>query len=50
MTSVDMDAFLGQPPRTWWRRWRKWVFAGVPLLIVLLLLARCLRPEPSTLT
>jgi HlyD family secretion protein len=46
MTSVDMDAFLGQPPRTWWRRWRKWVFAGVPLLIVLLLLARCLRPVP----
>ncbi|HZC38609.1 MAG TPA: biotin/lipoyl-binding protein, partial [Sphingomicrobium sp.] len=46
MTKVDMDAFLGQPPRSWWRRWRKWVLIGVPLLIVALLLARCFRPAP----
>ena len=46
MTDIDIDEFLGQPPRTRWRRWRKWVFIGVPLLIVLLLLARCLRPAP----
>ena len=46
MTKIDMDAFLGQPPRTWWRRWRKWVFIGVPVVLVLLLLARCMRPAP----
>ena len=46
MNEVDIDAFLGQPPRTWWRRWRKWVLIGVPILIVLLLLARCFRPAP----
>jgi HlyD family secretion protein len=46
MTNIDMDAFLGQPPRTWWRRWRKWVLIGVPVAIVLLLLARCMRPAP----
>ena len=40
----DIDAFLGQPPRSRWRRWRKWILIGVPVLIVLLLLARCLRP------
>ena len=46
MNEVDIDEFLGQPPRTRWRRWRKWVFIGVPVLIVLLLLARCFRPAP----
>ena len=46
MNEVDIDAFLGQPPRNVWRRWRKWVLIGVPVLIVLLLLARCFRPAP----
>ena len=46
MNDVDIDAFLGQAPRTRWRRWRKWVFIGVPALIALLLLVRCLRPAP----
>lgn len=46
MTKIDMDSFLGQPPRTRWRRWRKWVLIGVPVLIAALLLARCLRPAP----
>jgi HlyD family secretion protein len=43
---TDIDAFLGQPPRSRWRRWRKWILIGVPLLIVLLLLSRCFRPAP----
>jgi HlyD family secretion protein len=46
MNEVDIDAFLGQPPRNLWRRWRKWVLIGLPVLIVLLLLARCFRPAP----
>ena len=46
MSEIDIDEFLGQAPRTRWRRWRKWVLIGVPVLIVLLLLARCLRPAP----
>jgi HlyD family secretion protein len=46
MTDTDIDAFLGQPPRSRWRRWRKWIFIGIPLLLVLLLLGRCLRPAP----
>jgi HlyD family secretion protein len=46
MTDSDIDAFLGQPPRSRWRRWRKWIFIGIPLLLVLLLLGRCLRPAP----
>lgn len=44
--ATDIEEFLGQPPRSRWRRWRKWVFIGVPLLIVLLLLSRCFRPAP----
>jgi HlyD family secretion protein len=44
--SPDIDAFLGQPPRSRWRRWRKWIFIGIPLIIVMLLLARCFRPAP----
>lgn len=44
MSDTDIDAFLGQPPRSRWERWRKWVLIGLPLLIVLLLLARCFRP------
>ena len=44
--ATDIEAFLGQPPRSRWRRWRKWVFIGVPLLIVLLMLSRCFRPAP----
>jgi len=43
---TDIEEFLGQPPRSRWRRWRKWIFIGVPLLIVLLLLSRCFRPAP----
>ena len=46
MSEIEIDELLGQPPRTRWRRWRKWIFIGVPLLIVILLLARCLRPAP----
>lgn len=46
MTDTDLDAFLGQPPQTWWRRWRKWILIGVPILIALLLLARCFAPAP----
>jgi len=46
MTDVDLDAFLGQPPQTWWRRRRKWIFIGVPVLIAILLLARCFSPAP----
>ena len=46
MTDMSIDEFLGQKPRTRWRRWRKRIFIGVPALIVLLLLARCLRPAP----
>lgn len=44
MSDTDIDAFLGQPPRSRWVRWRKWILIGLPLLIVLLLLARCFRP------
>jgi HlyD family secretion protein len=43
---TDIDEFLGQPPRSRWRRWRKWIFIGVPLLILLLMLSRCFRPAP----
>jgi len=43
---TDIEEFLGQPRRSFWRRWRKWIFIGVPLLIVLLLLSRCFRPAP----
>jgi HlyD family secretion protein len=46
MTDTAIDEFLGQPPRSRWPRWRKWILIGLPLLIVLLLLARCFRPTP----
>ena len=44
--ATDIEAFLGQRPRSRWRRWRKWVLIGVPVLIVLLMLSRCFRPAP----
>jgi len=44
--ATDIEEFLGQPPRSRWRRWRKWIFIGVPLLILLLMLSRCFRPAP----
>ena len=43
---AEIDAFLGQPPRSRWRRWRKWILIAVPVLIALLLLSRCLLPAP----
>ncbi len=43
---TDLDAFLGKPPRSRWRRWRKWLFIGLPVAVGLLLLARCFRPAP----
>ena len=46
MSEINLDEFLGHPARTRWRRWRKWIFIGVPVLIAVLLLARCLRPAP----
>ena len=30
MSDTNIDEFLGQPTRSRWRRWRKWVFIGVP--------------------
>ena len=43
---AEIDAFLGQAPRSRWRRWRKWILIGLPVLIALLLLSRCLMPTP----
>jgi HlyD family secretion protein len=46
MPDTDIDQFLGQPTRSRWRRWRKWILIGAPLLVVVLLLGRCFRPAP----
>ena len=34
----NLDAFLGTPPRPWWRRWLKWGLAGIVVLLAALLL------------
>jgi len=34
----NLDAFLGTPPRPWWRRWLKWALIGLGTLLVVLLL------------
>jgi len=34
-TSTDLDEFLGTRPPSWWQRWRKWIFIGVGVLLVL---------------
>ncbi|MEN2711235.1 efflux RND transporter periplasmic adaptor subunit [Sphingomonas sp. NPDC092331] len=34
----NLDAFLGTPPRPWWRRWLKWGLVGIVVLLALLLL------------
>ena len=34
----NLDAFLGTPPRPWWRRWLKWGLIGIGALLVVLLL------------
>ncbi len=34
----NLDAFLGTPPRPWWRRWLKWGLIGLGALLVVLLL------------
>ncbi|WP_442679210.1 efflux RND transporter periplasmic adaptor subunit [Sphingomonas sp. ASY06-1R] len=46
MTVPDIEEFLGQPPRSRWRRWRKWIGIGVAMLLLLLLVSRCFRPAP----
>ncbi|WP_116090492.1 efflux RND transporter periplasmic adaptor subunit [Sphingomonas crusticola] len=46
MTEPDIDEFLGQPPRSRWRRWRKWIGIGIGVLLLLLLLSRCFRSTP----
>jgi HlyD family secretion protein len=33
----NLDAFLGTPPRPWWRRWLKWGLIGLGALLVILL-------------
>ncbi|HWU96710.1 MAG TPA: efflux RND transporter periplasmic adaptor subunit, partial [Sphingomonas sp.] len=33
----NLDAFLGTPPRPWWRRWLKWGLIGFGALLVILL-------------
>ena len=33
----NLDAFLGTPPRPWWRRWLKWGLVGIVVLALLLL-------------
>lgn len=32
----NLDAFLGTPPRPWWRRWLKWGLIAIGALLVLL--------------
>lgn len=44
MTAPDLDSFLGQKTRK--RGFMKWVWIGLALLVVLLLLARCFAPKP----
>ena len=34
----NLDAFLGTPPRPWWRRWLKWGLIGIGVLLAALLL------------
>ena len=33
----NLDAFLGTPPRPWWRRWLKWGLIGLGALLLVLL-------------
>lgn len=36
-----LDEFLGQPPRSWWTRWGRWVAIGFGVLLILLTVVRC---------
>ena len=47
MTAPKLDDFLGQKPAKR-RRLMKWVWIGLPVLLVLLLLARCFSPPKPT--
>lgn len=35
--NANLDAFLGTPPRPWWRRWLKWGLIAIGALLVVLL-------------
>ncbi len=36
-TKQNLDAFLGTPPRPWWRRWLKWGLIGLGAVLLILL-------------
>jgi HlyD family secretion protein len=44
MTAPNLDSFLGQKARK--RGFMKWVWIGLAILVVLLVLARCFAPKP----
>jgi HlyD family secretion protein len=37
-----LDTFLGRPKPTFWSRYRRWIIAGVGVLVFVLLVSRCL--------
>jgi len=39
-SSTDLDEFLGTRPPSWWQRWRKWIFIGVGVLLLLWIIVR----------
>ena len=43
----DLDAFLGVKPVAWWRRYTKWLAAGVIALLAILLLLRLFTGTPT---
>lgn len=40
-SNANLNEFLGEKPRPWWRRWLKWIVIGVVVVALALLLTRC---------
>ncbi len=48
MTDTDIDTFLGRKRPPLWRRYQRWIWIGLGVVVMLVLLSRCFRgPEPT---
>lgn len=46
-TNPDLDQFLGQKPRPWWRRWLKWALIALGVVLLALGVRSCVKGDDA---